>query len=65
MQALFAKVGFQQSGMIHNLDPNDPELKLSKSCLPRLCLNPQKLSPQLAFCVEVLPSFIDGSALSG
>jgi ribosomal protein S18 acetylase RimI-like enzyme len=26
MQALFAKVGFEPSGIIHNLDPNDPEL---------------------------------------
>jgi hypothetical protein len=26
MQALFAKVGFMPSGMIHNLDPNDPEI---------------------------------------
>jgi GNAT superfamily N-acetyltransferase len=26
MQALFAKVGFEQSGMIDNLDPNDPEI---------------------------------------
>jgi N-acetylglutamate synthase-like GNAT family acetyltransferase len=26
MQALFAKAGFQLSGIIHNLDPNDPEI---------------------------------------
>jgi hypothetical protein len=26
MQTLFAKVGFEQSGVIHNLDPNDPEV---------------------------------------
>ena len=26
MQALFAKVGFEPSGIIHNLDPDDPEL---------------------------------------
>jgi hypothetical protein len=26
MQALFAKAGFLPSGMIHNLDPNDPEI---------------------------------------
>jgi len=26
MQALFAKVGFEPSGIIHNLDPVDPEL---------------------------------------
>lgn len=26
MQALFSKVGFEPSGIIHNLDPNDPEL---------------------------------------
>lgn len=26
MQALFAKVGFERSGVIYNLDPNDPEI---------------------------------------
>jgi ribosomal protein S18 acetylase RimI-like enzyme len=26
MQALFAKVGFEPSGIIHNLDPDDPEI---------------------------------------
>jgi N-acetylglutamate synthase-like GNAT family acetyltransferase len=26
MQALFAKAGFELSGIIHNLDPNDPEI---------------------------------------
>ena len=26
MQALFAKVGFEPSGIVHNLDPDDPEL---------------------------------------
>ena len=26
MQALFAKVGFEPSGLIHNLDPDDPEI---------------------------------------
>ena len=26
MQALFAKVCFEPSGIIHNLDPDDPEL---------------------------------------
>ncbi|MGA8656059.1 MAG: GNAT family N-acetyltransferase [Chthoniobacterales bacterium] len=26
MQALFAKTGFKVSGMIHDLDPNDPEV---------------------------------------
>jgi ribosomal protein S18 acetylase RimI-like enzyme len=26
MQALLAKVGFEPSGIIHNLDPDDPEL---------------------------------------
>jgi HicA toxin of bacterial toxin-antitoxin, len=26
MQALFGKVGFERSGIIHNLDPGDPEL---------------------------------------
>jgi N-acetylglutamate synthase-like GNAT family acetyltransferase len=26
MQTLFAKAGFEPSGIIHNLDPNDPEL---------------------------------------
>ena len=31
MQALFAKVGFQQSGKIHNLDPNDPEIVYFKA----------------------------------
>ena len=31
MQALFAKVGFEESGMIHNLDPNDPELLYYKA----------------------------------
>jgi len=31
MQALFAKVGFVQSGMIHNLDPNDPEIVYYKA----------------------------------
>lgn len=31
MQALFAKLGFQRSGMIHNLDPNDPEIVYYKA----------------------------------
>ncbi|MBV9731758.1 MAG: GNAT family N-acetyltransferase [Verrucomicrobia bacterium] len=31
MQALFVKVGFEQSGMIHNLDPNDPEIVYFKA----------------------------------
>jgi N-acetylglutamate synthase-like GNAT family acetyltransferase len=31
MQTLFAKVGFEQSGMIHNLDPNDPEIVYYKA----------------------------------
>ena len=26
MQALLAKLGYERSGIIHNLDPNDPEL---------------------------------------
>jgi ribosomal protein S18 acetylase RimI-like enzyme len=26
IQALFAKAGFEQSGIIHNLDPDDPEI---------------------------------------
>jgi ribosomal protein S18 acetylase RimI-like enzyme len=26
MQALFSKAGFEPSGKIHNLDPNDPEI---------------------------------------
>jgi hypothetical protein len=26
MQALFEKVGFERRGIIHNLDPGDPEL---------------------------------------
>jgi ribosomal protein S18 acetylase RimI-like enzyme len=31
MQALFAKAGFQPSGTIHNLDPNDPEIVYYKA----------------------------------
>ena len=31
MQALFAKAGFSRSGMIHNLDLNDPELVYYKA----------------------------------
>jgi ribosomal protein S18 acetylase RimI-like enzyme len=31
IQALFAKVGFEPSGIIHNLDPDDPELVYYKS----------------------------------
>ena len=31
MQALFAKAGFEQSGMIHNLDPDDPEIVYYKA----------------------------------
>jgi N-acetylglutamate synthase-like GNAT family acetyltransferase len=31
MQALFAKAGFLPSGMIHNLDPNDPEIVYYKA----------------------------------
>jgi hypothetical protein len=31
MQALFAKAGFVPSGMIHNLDPNDPEIVYYKA----------------------------------
>jgi ribosomal protein S18 acetylase RimI-like enzyme len=34
MQALFTKVGFELSGVIHNLDPNDPEIVYYKA-LPR------------------------------
>ena len=26
MQSLFAKVGFEPSGIVHNLDPDDPEI---------------------------------------
>jgi ribosomal protein S18 acetylase RimI-like enzyme len=31
MQALFAKVGFVRSGVIYNLDPNDPEIVYCKT----------------------------------
>ncbi|HEX6566401.1 MAG TPA: GNAT family N-acetyltransferase [Chthoniobacterales bacterium] len=31
MQALFAKAGFEQSGIIHNLDPDDPEIVYHKA----------------------------------
>jgi N-acetylglutamate synthase-like GNAT family acetyltransferase len=31
MQTLFAKVGFEQTGVIHNLDPNDPEIVYYKA----------------------------------
>jgi N-acetylglutamate synthase-like GNAT family acetyltransferase len=31
MQALFAKAGFLPSGMIYNLDPNDPEIVYYKA----------------------------------
>ena len=31
MQTLFAKVGFEPSGIIHNLDPNDPEVVYYKT----------------------------------
>jgi ribosomal protein S18 acetylase RimI-like enzyme len=31
MQALFAKAGFKRSGLIHNLDPNDPEIVYYKA----------------------------------
>jgi hypothetical protein len=31
MQASFAKAGFQRSGAIHNLDPNDPEIAYYKA----------------------------------
>jgi N-acetylglutamate synthase-like GNAT family acetyltransferase len=31
MQALFAKAGFLASGMIHNLDPTDPEIVYYKA----------------------------------
>jgi hypothetical protein len=31
MQALFAKAGFEQSGMIQNLDPQDPEILYYKA----------------------------------
>jgi len=34
MQALFSKVGFEPSGAIHNLDPDDPEIVYYKA-LPR------------------------------
>jgi N-acetylglutamate synthase-like GNAT family acetyltransferase len=34
MQVLFTKVGFEVSGVIHNLDPNDPEIVYYKA-LPR------------------------------
>ena len=30
MQALLAKLGYERSGIIHNLDPNDPELVYMK-----------------------------------
>jgi RimJ/RimL family protein N-acetyltransferase len=33
MQALFAKVGFEQSGRIDNLDPNDPEIVYYKAVM--------------------------------
>ena len=32
MQALFGKVGFKRSGIIHNLDPGDPELIYCGTC---------------------------------
>jgi hypothetical protein len=31
MQALFAKVGFEPSGIVHNLDRDDPELVYYKT----------------------------------
>jgi hypothetical protein len=31
MQALFARAGFLPSGMIYNLDPNDPEIVYYKA----------------------------------
>jgi len=31
MQALFTKVGFESSGVIHNLDPDDPEIVYYKA----------------------------------
>jgi len=31
MRALFAKVGFEESGMIHNLDSDDPEIVVYKA----------------------------------
>jgi hypothetical protein len=31
MQALFAKAGFNRSGTIYNLDPNDPEIVYYKA----------------------------------
>jgi ribosomal protein S18 acetylase RimI-like enzyme len=31
MQALFAKAGFERSGVIHNLDPGDPEIVYYKA----------------------------------
>jgi hypothetical protein len=31
MQALFVKAGFLPSGMIYNLDPNDPEIVYFKA----------------------------------
>ena len=31
MQALFAKARFEESGMIHNLDPDDPEIVYYKA----------------------------------
>jgi N-acetylglutamate synthase-like GNAT family acetyltransferase len=31
MQELFAKVGFEECGKIHNLDPNDPEIVYYKA----------------------------------
>jgi N-acetylglutamate synthase-like GNAT family acetyltransferase len=37
MHALFAKLGFVVSGMIHNLDPKDPEVIYCKT----LSVNPQ------------------------
>jgi ribosomal protein S18 acetylase RimI-like enzyme len=30
MRALLAKIGFEESGIIHNLDPGDPELVFVK-----------------------------------
>jgi N-acetylglutamate synthase-like GNAT family acetyltransferase len=35
MQALFAKVGFERSGMIYNLDPEDPEIVYYKATTGR------------------------------
>jgi ribosomal protein S18 acetylase RimI-like enzyme len=37
MQALFAKAGFERSGTIYNLDPNDPEIIYYRALTGREC----------------------------